>query len=319
MRSPLQHRWIEGLLPTICYTEHTRFAFTQGGGLWRIDLSNEHTIRGMKPSSKSLSKRRPSARAYHHRNQLIDVVTRLPQCRRPNAQKHGVFSACPTIPGEDPREFVELHSDLIDEWQPSGPTEEDAVFSLADLMWRKIRAQKMLRAKLSMNTYDLRHPLFDQRRGFDFFIGLLLSEPETAFEQHASYLLKADSIGHLKKKFPRSNYRSTSDWVEAVIAEIKSVLMPAAPHSLSATEPMEGDLPEPFRRWVIDCQVGVSIDLEKKSFQDELNLRERLEAMIDRKVKHLIQLKAMKQMLRQTGAMRDDEQPKRITAKRGLQ
>jgi hypothetical protein len=42
-------------------------------------------------------------------------------------------------------------------------------------------------------------------------------------------------------------------------------------------------------------------------------------AMIARQVKHLIQTKAMKQMLRQTSAARDDEQPKRITARNGLQ
>src|SRR6516164_6851420 len=57
-----------------------------------------------------------------------DVATRPPQRKRPNAQKHGAFSATPTIRGEDPRDFIELHSTLIDEWQPSGPTEEDAVF-----------------------------------------------------------------------------------------------------------------------------------------------------------------------------------------------
>ena len=70
------------------------------------------------------------------------------------AQKHGAFSVCPTIPGEDPREFQELHSALIDEWQPSGPSEEDAVFSLADLMWRKRRAQKFVQAKLRAATFD---------------------------------------------------------------------------------------------------------------------------------------------------------------------
>jgi len=37
-------------------------------------------------------------------------------------------------------------------------------------------------------------------------------------------------------------------------------------------------------------------------FEDELNLRERLDAMIARQVKHLAQTKAMKQMLRQTSA-----------------
>jgi len=64
--------------------------------------------------------------------------------------------------------------------------------------------------------------------------------------------------------------------------------------------------------------VNASIQNAKEDFEADLNSRERLDAMIQRQVKHLIQLKAMKQMLRQTSAARDDEQPKRITARRGL-
>jgi hypothetical protein len=277
------------------------------------DLNNDHTAGGM-PPSKSRSKRRPAGRAHHYRNRLNDAATRLPQRKRPNALKHGIFAGNPTIPGEDVREFADLYAELIVEWQPSGPTEADAVYSLADLMWRKRRAQKMLRAKLIASTYDPGSPAFDERRGLNFFISCLRSEPETAFERPASVLLRADSISHLTRKFPRSNYQSTSEWAEAVIAEIKSVLLPAACPSLEPAEPGEGDLPEPLRTMV----VGASI-LRKKELEDELNLRERLEAMIDRKVKHLIQLKAMKQMLRQTAAARDDQQPKRITARKGLQ
>jgi hypothetical protein len=164
--------------PTICYSEHaiTRFAFTPGG-LWRELLSNEYSIDGTKPSSKSLAKRTPAAKAYRYQSRLIDIATRPPQWKRPNAQKHGVFSATPTIPGEDPREFIELHLALIDEWNPSGLTEEDAVLGLADLMWRKIRAQKFLQRKLLANTYDPRSPSFDQRRGLHQFLLLLCAEP----------------------------------------------------------------------------------------------------------------------------------------------
>jgi hypothetical protein len=130
-------------------------------------------------------------------------------------------------------------------------------------------------------------------------------------------LLTTDTINHLKQKFQRSNYQSASEWAEAVITEINSVLLPAALPSTTALG--ERDLPEPLRKWVIESQVAGSFLEEKELFDDELNLRERLEAMIDRKVKHLVQLKAMKQMLRQTSAARDDEQPKRIAARRGLQ
>jgi hypothetical protein len=54
---------------------------------------------------------------------------------------------CPTIPGEDPREFQELHLALIDEREPSGRSEEGAVFSLADLMWRGCKSDLRLNAE----------------------------------------------------------------------------------------------------------------------------------------------------------------------------
>ena len=213
-------------------------------------------------------------------------------------------------------EFAELYAAVIEEWQPSGPTEADAVFSLADLMWRKLRAQRFLRTKLITSTHDPRSPTFDQRRGFNRFIGCMRSEPETSFERHAGAFLRADTISHLKQKFPRSNYPSTPEWAEAVIMEIKSVLLPAAAPSLEASDPGEGDdLPE----MPGELEVMASITHAKEDFEADLNLRQRLDAMIHRQVKHLIQLKAMKQMLRQTSAARDDQQPKRITARRGLQ
>jgi len=283
------------------------------------DLNNERSAGGAPPSSKSRSKGKPAAGARRHPSRLNDAATPIPQGKRPNALKHGVFSASPTIPGEDPREFQELHAALIDEYQPAGPSEEDAVLSLADLMWRKRRAQEFLRTKLMLKTFDPHSPTFDERRGFNLFIHWMHLEPETSFERHASIFLRLDSSRHLKQKFPRTNYPSTSEWAQAVIMEIKSVLLPAAPPSLEATEPGEGDLPEPLRKMPGELQAIASITHAGEDFEADLNLRQRLDAMIARQVKHLIQLKAMKQMLRHTSAAQDDEQPKRITAKKGLQ
>jgi len=206
------------------------------------DLNNENSASGTPPSPKSRSKRTKGVRTYHRRNRGHDGVARNPPSKRPNAQKHGVFALVDfsTIPGEDVREYAELCTDLVDEWEPSGPTEIDAVLGLADLMWRKRRARRFLRTKLIERTYDPDSPTFDKRRGFDLFILCLRSEPETAFERMASKLLRAATIDHLEQKFPRSKYQSTSEWAEAVITEIKSILLPTAPPSLEATEPGKG-------------------------------------------------------------------------------
>jgi hypothetical protein len=151
------------------------------------------------------------------------------------------------------QEYIELCTRLFYEWQPSGPTEEDAVLSLAGLMWRKLRAERLLRAKLTFsNSWEPGSPTFDERLGFEVFIGCLRSEPETAFEKQAGHLLRAAMINRLKQKFPRSNYQSTSEWAEAVIMEIKSVLLPNASPGVEATEPGERDL-------IVEWKVAASI------------------------------------------------------------
>ena len=201
--------------------------------------------------------------------------------------------------GEDEQEFEELHSALIDEWQPSGPTEEDAVFSLADLMWRKCRAQKFVQAKWSQATYCSGSPTFVENLGLILFGDFMRLQPETAFERYANTFLTADNVSYLKQKFPRANYESTSEWAEAVRAEIQSLLPgPSAPRSRQLDA-----LAEIVSKMTTGWQVANIQDHAKEYFEDELNLRERLDAMIARQVKHLMQLKAGKQMLRQTSAL----------------
>ena len=279
-------------------------------------MSDQHVIEGQEASAKSPANRTAPARLTRRHRRLLDgLVGRAPKWKRANAQKHGVFSASPTIPGEDPRQFIELHSALIAEWQPSGRTEHDLVFGLADLMWRKIRAQKYLQIILMRNSFDPRSPFFDEAYGLYNFTFELRTQPELAFEKAADLWLLPEKITYLKEKFPRSSYQSTSEWAQAVIDEIETILLPAIPR-LEAPEPwekVECGIEEALTM-AAEAQTAAVVTHAKELFEEELNLRERLDAMIDRKVKQLIQVKAMKQMLRQTSALREDEPPKRIAA-----
>src|SRR6266540_3613454 len=58
-----------------------------------------------------------------------------------NALKHGGYANLGVLPGEDPAEFDRFHQSLVDEFEPSGPTEDDVVLSLAKCLWRKARLQ----------------------------------------------------------------------------------------------------------------------------------------------------------------------------------
>jgi len=133
------------------------------------------------------------------------------------------------------------------------------------------------------------------------FTGCLRSEPETCFEQHASRCLRPDKINYLKQKFPRSNYQSTSEWAEAVATEILLVLYPR----LQAGKTLEGpelddDLKEAARQWKADCQVAGTIMHASELLEYELKQSELLEARIARKIKFLLELKTMEQMLNKT-------------------
>jgi hypothetical protein len=53
------------------------------------------------------------------------------------ALKHAGYSATALLPGEDSAAFEKLRRDLIAEFNPLGPLEEDIVADIARLTWRK--------------------------------------------------------------------------------------------------------------------------------------------------------------------------------------
>jgi hypothetical protein len=274
----------------------------------KTDLSN--SVGGIQPASKSRSRRKTARRAHNGRRWLNDMFVRVLEFKHPNAVKHGVFSDNPAVRGENSHEFDELVSALINEWRPSGPTEEEAVYSIAHDMWRKRRAQRFLQAQLFVNTFDQSHPSFAEVGGLLNFYRIMLSEPETAFEKEASRFLRPDTIYHLKQKFPRSKYKSASEWGEAVATEIKTVLLPSNYCWLSQPE---DEIEAAVRGEAIKMKETASVSASSELFEQELALHERLDAKIARKIKFLIETKAMKQMLRQAGAVEQaGEQQRKI-------
>lgn len=73
---------------------------------------------------------------------------------RYNALKHGVLAKLTVLPHEDAEEFEELRDALIEEHQPSGPTEIHLVEDLAAIMWRK---RRVLLAENSHINGGLKH------------------------------------------------------------------------------------------------------------------------------------------------------------------
>jgi hypothetical protein len=78
---------------------------------------------------------------------------------RYNAVKHGVLSTRVVLPHEDEGEFSALLAELVQEHQPSGPTELHLVEELAAIMWRKKRILLAECAKINQSIRVSLHGL----------------------------------------------------------------------------------------------------------------------------------------------------------------
>jgi hypothetical protein len=199
-----------------------------------------------------------------------------------NSVTHGVFTPVAILPGEDPREFEALHSVLIKEWAPVGPTEEDAVLSLAKGMWRKGRLQKFLRGKAVACRLDASHPAYDELDALRGFSGVLEFAPDCLDELLSCPFLSDKRKEHLKRKFPRGDFETTAARARAIQNEINSAILPSL---------------ERCDKPVKVCFLEAAHIVTQDDFKDEIAVEERIDAMIDRAVKRLVQAKAMKQML----------------------
>ncbi len=221
------------------------------------------------------------------------------QWKRPNALKHGVFAAAAIIPGEDRWEFEELHTSLIQEWQPDGPTEEDAVLDIAKSVWRKRRVQRLLEIQVQENSLNPNHRAYDEDVALKLFAGAVAHEPETAFRDRTR-CLSPERISQLVEKCPRTKFKTTAEWAAAVVDEINSQLLETiAPAEVQEILKVSGSLSSAYL-------------LDDDLLERELMLDGHLSAIIDRAVKRLVQIKAMKQMLAATQLDRSSVPPKKV-------
>jgi hypothetical protein len=199
------------------------------------------------------------------------------------------------------------HSALIEEWTPSGPSEQSRVFGIADAEWRKLRSRRFAQAKAIANSLSPDHPAFDETRGLITFGYLMCREPETAFAECASKFLRADKIRHLKQKIPRQNFESIEEWAVAVAEEIKSVLLPATPGFAALELDRLDPATEARRTEIIKMQLFVTTIHMGEFLEYDLDQCSRLDARIARLIKELVEIKTMKQVLRRTSKDDKDE------------
>jgi hypothetical protein len=196
--------------------------------------------------------------------------------KKRNALKHGANATEVMLWGEKYKDYEALRDALYQEFTPSGSTEEYLVQTLLDLRWRRRRlecherilVQQRLDRVRAKNEYS--HHV-DNLRSF---------APEFAkatSEEHVEAALATLSpiySNTIRDKWPLKSGDDSRKWG------------PQIAEGLLAWKPQP--------RYEQADQFTKILDLDE--FDTALDRIERLDAMIDRTIKRLMQLKTMKQM-----------------------
>jgi hypothetical protein len=116
-----------------------------------------------------------------------------------------------------------MHSALIDEWTPSGLSEESKVFGMADAEWRKLRSRRFAQAKAIANSLNTATPLSTKRAATH------VSRTRNCVRRTREQIPPCRQNRYLNQKFPRKNFESIKELALAVLEEIKSALLPGTP------------------------------------------------------------------------------------------
>jgi hypothetical protein len=233
--------------------------------------------------------------------------------RPPSAYKHGGFSKTVLFPWEDADEFDALHRSLEEEWEPSGALEEDAVYTILTCIWRKRRIrdkrnldtlaalqQKELNVlsempapffdtKLETTIYILNHrpnsdgrPLYDGKVSHLIgFSSSLYGMLDGQFLEMKMNMLGGELKAHLMREVPKKKYSTTPEWVQAVKREVDEVLLPRARAEMESPDHLAAKAAE---------------FITPDRIIEDITLEERLDAMVDRAMRRLAQMKFMKQI-----------------------
>ena len=131
----------------------------------------------------------------------MSTILKMPlkKRKRPNAQKHGIYSASPLVPGESVEEFWTLVNDLDEEYKPEGASETEMLLSIATAIWRKRRARKFQQYRLDKKRFDPTDLAYDEGLVLKFLAAALQTEPETAFDVLGKALRK-EKVAYFDRK-----------------------------------------------------------------------------------------------------------------------
>lgn len=197
--------------------------------------------------------------------------------RRDNALKHGAFSKQTLLWGETQEEYDAFRAAIYAEWQPEGPTEDNLVESLFNLLWRALR-------------YRRREQMQDQKN-----LDAIRRRNEVSHH-----------VDRLRALAPEFEKATNKDDVENVLARLAQ----SYSNTIRSKWPLKED--EDSNKWGERISKGLAAwDVTRHEGPDEflatsdpldivvsLKVMQVLDDKIEQITKRLVQLKAAKQTLR---------------------
>jgi hypothetical protein len=132
------------------------------------------------------------------------------------------------LPGENRREFEDLHKGIAEELAPDGLIEEDLVLTVAKCIWRKWRYQCFLAAKVAAAACDPTHEAYDEELALKVLFHFLDGATLDWEIQQCLNVQKKDFSDHLETKCSKADFDTTAAWIKALQKEIREFLLPSA-------------------------------------------------------------------------------------------
>jgi hypothetical protein len=199
-----------------------------------------------------------------------------------NAVKHGIYSNVGLLPGEDVNEFERLLEQLTKELRPAGALECAVVADLAKLQWRKGRLGIYARAEIA-------------RRRWEKWI----SHKDAPFSDNLDWVLllrEAEVSSALVENLPKLQEAAQADEEAKAAVKTTEELLGMAINLFGKDKVIEAE--KELEAQAADVHLAYMGDkVSVEELEKELELHARIDAQIDRLLKRLMQLKAMKPLV----------------------
>jgi hypothetical protein len=199
-----------------------------------------------------------------------------------NALSHGAYSSDVILPWENPQDFKELHEGLQEEHLPSGRSEEEDVFDLACLHWKKRRLNVAFQLAARRDAHFSKLVDAGQRDGWNGIIDYIANtshDSDASIREVIKPWLEAAKITYayvsketaqmLAADTANQTAEQTTSKLEALIRMLKELQVSGAPIGSLLRMIENGQLDQerwlsPYRAEVIEKELKIAGEIDKR-------------------------------------------------------